>query len=191
MDSTIPPSTEQHGSTPHTQPTIPVQPQPTTTAGGEVGRRALLLSMAVVAGAVATPFALEKGAELAADEIRSLLRHELGDLEGIALDEAIAAAELTRKAVELIVIPLARFLATTSGDGLQVLADTIAHAEAALEFLHLPTDGLPALAALLTTWRNNEAQLPIALKRFTDADITGAETYLKGVKAKVDGSAPI
>jgi hypothetical protein len=156
-----------------------------------VGRRAALLSLAVVAAAVATPFAIEKGAELAVDEIRRLLEHELGELEKISLDAAIEVADLTRKAVKYIVVPLAQFLATTSGDGLQVLADAITTAENALQALHLPTDGLPALATLLTTWKNNESQLPIALQSFANADIGGAETYLKAVKAKVDGSASV
>ncbi len=166
-------------------------PPPAAMGGGNVGRRALLLSVAVVAAAVATPFALEKGAELAADEIRTLLQRELGDLEGIALDEAIAIAELTRKAVELIVVPLANFLTTISGDGLQELIDTVTRAEQVLELAHLPTDGLPALAAVLTAWKQNESQLPIALQDYANTNIDGAETYLKAVKAKVDGQAAV
>jgi hypothetical protein len=151
----------------------------------------LLVAAALVACGAATPFVLQKGGELAADEIRQLLRREIGDLEGVALDEALAVAELTRKAVELFLVPLAVLLATTSGDGLQALSETVKHASDALQALHLPTDGLDDFARLLTIWRANELQLPIALDHLANADIDGAETYLRALRAKATGNAPV
>lgn len=164
---------------------------PDGPSGAQVGRRALVVAAALVACGVATPFALQKGGELAADEIRQLLRREIGDLEGVALDEALAVAELTRKAVELFLVPLAELLTTFSGDGLQALSDTVRHASDALQALHLPSDGLDDFARLLITWRTNEAQLPIALDHLANADIDGAETYLRALKSKATGNAPV
>ena len=52
---------------------------------------------------------------------RQALAHELASLEGITLDEAIKAAEITQAAVRLLVLPLAQLVATIGGDGLAVL----------------------------------------------------------------------
>ena len=52
---------------------------------------------------------------------RQALAHELASLEGITLDEAIKAAEITQAAVRLVVLPLAQLVATIGGDGLAVL----------------------------------------------------------------------
>jgi hypothetical protein len=174
-------------TTPTTNPTGTPHEGPTS----HVGRRALLAAAALVACGAATPFVLQKGSELAADEIRQLLQREIGDLEGVALEDALAVAELTRRAVELFLVPLAELLTTISGDGLQALSDTVQHAADALKALHLPSDDLDNFARLLTTWRANEAQLPVALDHLANADIDGAETYLRALKAKVNGSAPV
>jgi hypothetical protein len=194
MSAGMPPSSVYPPSSPQPEPSAELaatSSTPSSAGGANVGRRALLVTLAVVAAAAATPFALEKGAELATDEIRALLQRELNTVEGIALDDAIAIAELTRKAVEFIVVPLATFLTTVSGDGLLALIDTIGAAEAVLNAAHLPTDGLPSLATLLSAWRQNESQLPISLQAYATADITGAEQYLRAVKAKTDGSAAV
>ena len=190
MSTNHPPSSTQPNP-PFDPPSASTTPHPDVANGGNVGRRALIVGLAVAAAAAATPFALTKGTELATDQIRALLQRELGNLEGIALDEAIAIAELTRKAVALIVVPLADFLTNASGDGLQALIDTISSAEAVLNVAHLPTDGLPNLATLLTAWQRNEAQLPIVLQAYATANIDGAEQYLRAVKAKTDGTAAV
>jgi hypothetical protein len=202
MISTPPPEESSRSplnTQPSYTPTITSGPPPsapppvggTVATGGSVGRRALITVAALAACAAATPFVIQKGTDLAEAEMGQILQTELGDLEGVALDEAIRIAELTRQAVDLFVVPLARFLTTVSGDGLQAMADTVGHAITALNALHLPTDDLGGFETLLTTWKANEEVLPIALQSFADTDINGAATYLRALKAKVTSPKPL
>ena len=75
-----------------------------------VGRRALFATAATAtvcgAGALAAPKLIPMLESKAQDMARAALLDELGNLEGVSLDAAIRAAELTRVAVKIIVLPL-------------------------------------------------------------------------------------
>ncbi|HEX8034112.1 MAG TPA: hypothetical protein VF510_09705 [Ktedonobacterales bacterium] len=150
-----------------------------------VGRRALL-GLAATAGicglgAVAAPQIKQ---EIDTLEREALLR-ELGQLEGIPIDAAIAAAELTQAAVKLIVLPLARLLAFIGGNALNILIGSLDNARAIATGLHITIPWLNELRALFVSWRDNVEQLPIALTAITTADISSAETYLKALKQHI------
>lgn len=150
-----------------------------------VGRRALLGLAATTGicglGAVAAPQIKQEVDKL---EREALLR-ELSQLEGIPIDAAIAAAELTQAAVKLIVLPLARLLAFIGGNALNTLIGSLDNARTIAAGLHVTIPWLNELRALLASWRDNVEQLPITLTAIATADINSAETYLKALKQQI------
>ena len=103
-----------------------------------VGRRALLAVGALGvcgAGVAVTPTIAQRLQEAE----RAAVLAELSQLEGIPLDAAIQAAEITRAAVQTIVLPVARFVALMGNGALSVLLGAIDAARAALAVVHVPT----------------------------------------------------
>lgn len=153
-----------------------------------VGRRALL-GLAAAAGvcglgAVAAPQIKQEINTLE----REALLNELGQLEGVSIDAAIAAAELTQAAVTLIVLPLARLLAFIGGNALNVLIGSLDTARNIAAGLHVTIPWLNEVRALFAAWRDNVVQLPVTLTAFTTADISSAEKYLKSLKQHITPS---
>ncbi|MGO8948770.1 MAG: hypothetical protein ACLQUY_14180 [Ktedonobacterales bacterium] len=151
-----------------------------------VGRRRALLGV-VAAGAVGvTALAvpqirntLEQDAEALG---RQALAHELASLEGVTLDEAIQAAEITKAAVLAIVVPLAKLVATIGGDGLAVLLASLTAATNLLASLHITVGVLSSFRDTVASWHTNISSLPIALTSYTTANLDNGETYLKTLK---------
>jgi hypothetical protein len=154
------------------------------------GRRALvvgattgiLCGVGVVAAPRVIP-ALEAQAQALA---RTAVLDEIGELEGVSLDAAIGAAELTRQAVSVIVLPLARFVALVGTGALDLLLESVEAARAALSTLRLSTTLLDAFRQVLVSWRGGVSALPITLDQFLNADISSAEAYLRALKRLAD-----
>ena len=123
---------------------------PTTAKSGVVGRRAALAAV-IAAGAcgvavIAGPKIVtdvEQGAENAAHQA---LAHELQSLESVSLDDAIRAAEITKAAVQLIVLPLAQLVSIIGGDALAVLLASLNTATNILGGLHINVAALTRAA---------------------------------------------
>jgi hypothetical protein len=149
--------------------------------GSRFPRRALITTAAVVGiggVAVAAPHVapiVEQKAEQAA----------IGELEGVSIDAALKAAEITRAAVEVIVLPLARLAADLGGGALSLLLDTLGAAHNALAFIHASTTTVDQLRTVVASWRAGVTGLPIALNTYATADISSAETYLRALKKTV------
>ena len=162
------------------------QPVPTQTQPGSPIRRRALLALAALgvcgAGAVAAPHVVPAMDARISDAEHALLQREIGQVEGVSLDAAIRAAELTRAAVQVIVLPLARlmsFIGVHALDGLVLELETAHNLAAAV---HISTTGIDQLHDLVTSWQGNIGSLPIALDAYTTADILSAERYLKALK---------
>lgn len=110
---------------------------------------------------------------------------ELRDLEGVSLDAAIRAAEITRAAVQIIVLPVARLASALGSGGLGLVLRSLDIAHAALALAHAPTGPLDNLRAVVASWQQDTSALPIALAAYTSADITSAEVYLKSLKRQM------
>jgi hypothetical protein len=149
----------------------------------------LIATAAVGACAVATPFVIEKGAELGETEVKALLQHEIGTLEGIALEDALKVAELTRKVVQYIVVPLARFVSGIEGDAIQGMITSLTPIKNLADRFHISIPFLDGFLQLLTTWHANISLLPISLQAYANADINGAEAYLRALQAKVSSNS--
>jgi hypothetical protein len=155
-----------------------------TTKGSRFPRRALVttaiaagLGGAVVAAPRIVP-AVEQRMEQAA----------LGELEGVSLDAALEAAEITRAAVQVIVVPVANLMALLGRGALGLVLDTLQLAHNALAFVHVSTTVIDQLQAVVASWQSGLTSLPIALQLYATADITSAETYLRALKKMVKPS---
>jgi hypothetical protein len=144
-------------------------------------RRALIttaaaagLGGAIVAAPRVVPY-VEQRAEQAA----------LGELEGISIDAALEAAQITRAAVQIIVLPVARLVATLGSDALSLLLGALEVAHNALEIVRASTETVDQFHAVVASWRTGLMGLPIALSTYATADITSAEIYLRALKKMV------
>jgi hypothetical protein len=109
----------------------------------------------------------------------------LGELEGVSIDAALEAAQITHAAVQVIVVPIARLVADLGSGALGLLLGTLEGAHNALAFVHASTDMVDQLHAVVASWQAGLTALPIALNTYATADITSAETYLRALKKQV------
>lgn len=176
-------STMQAPSTAPETPETPVRP---VMRKSHVGRRAFLATAATVtacgAGALAAPKLIPALESRAQDMARAAMLDELGSLEGVSLDAAIQAAEITRAAVKILVLPLARFVALVGAGALALLQKALELAHNMLSLVRLDTSVLDAFRSVVTSWQGGVASLPIALDRYTTADIDSGEKYLRALK---------
>lgn len=167
------------------------------------GRRALLLGASVLACGTCARFAgpvlsdtehqiqQQIDASFAAGIVtgRHALMRELAVLEGVSLGDAVVVANVTRAAVQMLVVPLARFSAERSVTMLSLCIDALDSAASALVAVPL-TGGSVALLrsvrSLLATWRDAAQQLPIRLESYAITDIASAQAYLLALRQKVD-----
>lgn len=188
----------------HTAPTAPSAIPPTPTrGGGQLGRRVLLTTVAGVglcgAGAALTPLALDKakqyatdqfaaGLEAGANQARQELLSELEQLEGVSLDAALQVAQLTKLAVQYIVLPVATAVAAIGAGALDLLIAAVDGVRSGLSYIPGSaqySQPLDRLHDMLGSWRTGVKLLPIELSAFANADIASAQTYLNSLKAKI------
>ena len=169
-------------STVATPPDAKSKPRP----GRRIARRALITTAAAAgvcaAGAVAAPYVVPAAEQRLEDAALSAALKQLTALEGVPIDAAIRAAEITRAAVSVIVLPVARLVALLGSGALALLLRSLDGAHAALAFIHADTTGVDALRTMVASWQAGIAGLPIALDAYLTADITSAEAYLKALK---------
>ncbi|MGH2516577.1 MAG: hypothetical protein ACRDHP_13055 [Ktedonobacterales bacterium] len=153
-----------------------------------VGRRTFLAAAGLSvcgAGALAAPHVvplMEQGLQQAAFNAAV---GELDQLEGVSLDAALEAARITAVAVRVIVLPVARLVATLGAGALGMLLGVLNAAHNALAFAHISTTPLDLLSGVLSSWQAGISSLPIALDAYATADITSAEAYLTALQRKV------
>lgn len=161
--------------------------QPTRS---RVGRRVFLVTATTAAlcgvGAVAAPRVIPSLEEQAQAMGRAAILNEIGDLEGVSLDAAIRAAEVTRKAVKLLVIPLARFVAVVGVGAFALMLRVVDLVRGGAYPLGLNIAHLDALQAMALSWQRGVSALPIALDTYLTADIESAEKYLRALKQLAD-----
>jgi hypothetical protein len=158
----------------------------TGRTAGVVGRRALLAGAAAAGAcgvtALAAPQIVSKVQQEATNLGHQALAHELGTLETVTLEDAIRAAEITKAAVQVIVLPLAKLFALLGGDALSVLLDSLNIATNALRSLHINIAALTGLRNTVSEWHAHISSLPIKVTDYATANIDSAVTYLKALK---------
>jgi hypothetical protein len=167
--------------------------QPTiSTQSPQVNRRRALVVCAVAGACGITALAAPKIVQDVQSGAENLghqaLAHELDALETVTLDDAIRAAEITKAAVQVIVVPLAQLVALVGGDALGLLLASLNTATSVLNSLHVNVTALNALRNTMSDWHQNISSLPIALTSYASANIDNAEKYLKALKKSTQPS---
>lgn len=177
--------------------TTPASTQPRKR--GKFGRRALIATAGVgvcAAGVALTPLAIRDASQFASDQAHQALTNgiaqgeqaiinDLGQIEGVALDDAIAVAELTRLAVQYVVLPVSKVAAFTGDALLSGLNQALTATQQGLNDVHIHISQISSMQQIVQSWHDNLHQLPIAITAYSTADIISAENYLKALRAKV------
>jgi hypothetical protein len=169
------------------------QSQLTQTVSGKPGARGprfarrTLIAAAASAGVcgaavVASPYIVPYVEERLKEAALASALDELRQIEGISLEAAIRAAELTRAAVSLIVLPVAQLVAMLGSSALNALLVALDAAHNALSFIHVSTVPLDALHTVVASWQTGITALPITLDAYLNTDITSAESYLRALE---------
>ncbi len=150
-----------------------------------VSRRRIIAAAATVGVCGAAAVAAPQAIPFAEQKLQAAALAELKSIEGVSLDAAIEAAEITRAAVKVIVLPVAQLVAFLGSGALGIVNLALQGAHDALAFFHLSTSVVDSLQTMVQSWQDGLNQLPISLSSYANADITSAETYLKALRKMV------
>jgi hypothetical protein len=151
----------------------------------KVSRRRIITAAATVGVVGAAAIAAPQVVPFAEQKLQAAALGELKNLEGVSLDAAIEAAEITRAAVKVIVLPVATLVAFLGNGALGIVVLALQGAHDALSFFHLSTSVVDSLQTMVESWQTGLTQLPISLTSYASADITSAEQYLKALRKMV------
>jgi len=129
--------------------------------------------------------AFNKGFDSGAETVRKEFITALEDLEGVSLDAAISAAKLTRVAYDVFVSPVVKFLANIAGDFLSVTLQALISGRHWLGNIGQDNNTLAALQSVLESWNQGAQQMPKQIQAVADADLDGAQSYLRALKRKI------
>ena len=129
--------------------------------------------------------AYNKGLAAGAEAVRKEFVTSLNNLEGISLEGAIGAARLTRLAYDAFVSPLVTLAATVTGDFLNITLQAVMSARGFLVKFNQDNSTLAALQTVLATWVKQVNEVPKEIQTITDADLDGAQSYLRALQRKI------
>ncbi len=129
--------------------------------------------------------AFNKGFTSGANTVRKEFITALEDLEGVSLDAAIAAAKFTRVAYDVFVSPVVKFLANIADDFLSITLRALISGRHWLSNIGQDNNTLAALQSVLTSWVQGAQQMPKQIQAVADADLDGAQSYLRALKRKI------
>jgi hypothetical protein len=130
--------------------------------------------------------AFNKGFSSGEDAVRREFITALDQLEGISLDAAVSAAKLTRVAYDVFVSPLVTFLANIADNFLTVTLQALITGRHWLANIGQDNGTLGALQKVLESWVQDAQQMPKQLQAIADADLDGAQSYLRALKRKIN-----
>ena len=135
--------------------------------------------------------AFNNGFSAGANAVRKDFVNALDNLEGVSLDGAIGAAQLTRTAYDVFVNPIVTLAATVTGDFLRVTLSALITGRGWLQAIQHDSPTLAALQNVLETWVNQVTKMPAQWQSFTDSDLEGAQAYLQALKRKIQAEQAI
>ena len=130
--------------------------------------------------------AFNRGFSSGADAVRREFITALDQLEGISLDAAVSAARLTRVAYDVFVSPLVTFLANIADNFLTATLQALITGRRWLANIGQDNGTLGALQKVLESWVQDAQQMPKQLQAIADADLDGAQSYLRALKRKIN-----
>jgi hypothetical protein len=129
--------------------------------------------------------AYSKGIAAGEEAVRKEFLNALDDMEGVSLQAAIASARLTRLAYDAFVSPLVTLAATITGDFLSIILNALIAGRGWLSRIGQDNDTLAAIQSVLEAWKQKVTELPMELQSITDADLDGAQSYLRALQRKI------
>ncbi len=129
--------------------------------------------------------AYNKGLAAGAEAVRKEFITSLQNLEGVSLQAAMAAAKLMRQAYDAFVSPLVTMAATVTGDFLGLTLKALMIGRGWLARINQDNDTLAALQTVLETWVKQVHEVPKEIQTITDADLDGAQAYLRALQRKI------
>ena len=129
--------------------------------------------------------AFQNGVQSGAEAARRDLLNALGDLEGVSLEGAIAAAKLTRIAYDVFVSPLVTLAANVADDFLNVTLQALITGRKWLAQINEDSPTLAALQTVLQSWVDQASAMPKKVQAITDSDLDGAQSYLRALQRKI------
>ncbi|BCL81792.1 hypothetical protein ccbrp13_42570 [Ktedonobacteria bacterium brp13] len=129
--------------------------------------------------------AFNRGIAQGSDQARKDIINSLSSLEGFTLDGAITAARLTRVAYDVFVSPVVKFGSVLTGDFLTGMLTALTKAREWLAGVYQDNSTLIAIQKVLQSWVDDVQQLPKQLDSITEADLDGAQSYLRALQRKI------
>jgi hypothetical protein len=130
--------------------------------------------------------AFQRGVEQGAQNVRKEFVTALENMEGFSLGAAISAAKLTRVAYDVFVSPVIQFGSTLTNDFLNTMLKAFKTARNVLIAVNMDNTALIAIQKVLESWVNQVTNMPKQLNAIADADLDGAQSYLRALQRKVD-----
>lgn len=130
--------------------------------------------------------AFNKGVAQGAEAARKELVTALDNLEGFSLEGAITAARLTRVAYDVFVSPVIQFGATVATDFLSAMLKAFKTARMLLAGVYQDNTTLQAIQKVLESWVGQVSTMPKQLNAITEADLDGAQAYLRALQRKIE-----
>jgi len=121
-----------------------------------------------------------------ADAARRELLSSLDTIEGISLNGAVEAAKLTRVAYDVFVSPVVKISSQITGDVLSGMLTAFKAGRDWLGRINQDNATLAAIQTVLESWVKQVQQLPKQLDTITQADLDGAQAYLRSLQRKID-----
>lgn len=130
--------------------------------------------------------AFNKGVAQGADAVRKEFVTTLENIEGVSIDTAISAASLTRVAYDTFVSPIVSFSANIAGDFLSTMLRAFRSARGFLQAAGQDNTTLASIQKVLESWVAQVSNMPKQLDAITDADLDGAQAYLRKLKNTIN-----
>lgn len=130
--------------------------------------------------------AFNKGMAQGAEAARKELITALDNLEGFSLEGAVTAARLTRVAYDVFVSPVIQFGATVATDFLSAMLKAFKTARMLLAGVYQDNTTLQAIQKVLESWVSQVSTMPKQLNAITEADLDGAQAYLRALQRKIE-----
>jgi hypothetical protein len=130
--------------------------------------------------------AFNKGVAQGAEAARKELITALDNLEGFTLEGAVTAARLTRVAYDVFVSPVIQFGANIATDFLTAMLKSFKTARMLLAGVYQDNATLQAIQKVLESWVDQVTTMPKQLNTITQADLDGAQAYLRALQRKIE-----
>jgi len=130
--------------------------------------------------------AFNKGVAQGAEAARKEILIAMENLEGFTLEGAMTAARLTRVAYDVFVSPLIQNGANVATDFLTAMLNAFKKARMLLAGVYQDNATLQAMQKVLESWVDQVKSMPKQLNAITQADLDGAQAYLRALQRKVE-----